>query len=221
MSGRQFLPGKIVVQLKPGMELEKIAAHRDVRQGHASAALALDGGPVDRAVKRFSGDLSVSRAFTTRKNVTLPGRRHLEWDALEHQLGLSRTFRVAVHPLTDVRALCVELASLAQVEMASPQYLCRTPSLESKPDEPDELPDDSRALIGAARAMEMEPGDPTLIIGLVDSGAQTDHPELAGRLRPGLTTVTTVELAGSARLLSGPRSRQDVSDDEGHGTACA
>jgi subtilisin family serine protease len=67
----------------------------------------------------------------------------------------------------------------------------------------------------------MEPGDPTLIVGLVDSGAQTNHPELAGRLRPSLTTVTAVELAGGAQLLSGPHPRQDISDDEGHGTACA
>jgi len=218
---RDFLPGKVVLRLKPGLELEQVAAHRDVRQGHASAASAIDGGPVERAMKRFSDGLNVSRAFASRRNVSVPGKRHLEWDTLEHQLGLSRTFRVAVHPLTDVRALCADLTGLAQVEMASPQYLCRGYSLESGAERVDEPPDDSRALIGAARALEMEPGDPTLIIGLVDSGAQTNHPELAGRLRPSLTTVTTVELAGGAQLLSGPHPRQDISDDEGHGTACA
>jgi subtilisin family serine protease len=218
---RSFLPGKIIVRLKPGYELDQIAAHRDVRQGLAQAAAALDGGPVERTVRRRGGEFRVSRAFTTAKNVMTPGKRHLEWNALEHETGLSRTFRIGVHPLADVRALCADLADLDGVEMALPQYLCSAPDAIFEHTAGEETADDSRALIGAAQALEMEPGDPTVIVGIVDSGAQSSHPELAGRLRPGLSSVTLSELAMAAQLASGPRARQDVSDDQGHGTACA
>jgi len=218
---RAFLPGKIVLRLKPGLELADIAAHRDVRQGYAQAAAALEGGRVEKAVRRRGGDLRASRAFTTAKNVFVPGKRHLDWDPLEHETGLSRTFRVAVHPLTDVRALCADLMALDAVELATPQFLCSTPDEILGSEDADEVMDGQRSLIGGARALQIEPGDDTLIVGIVDSGAQPTHPELVGRLRPGLSAVSLSELEGGAQILSKPQHRQDISDDQGHGTACA
>lgn len=220
MSARGFLPGKILLQLQPGLELEKIAAHRDVRLGHSQASPALDGGRVEQVVRRYSGALEASRAFVARRTVDQPGRGHLEWEGLEHELGLSRTLRISVDPKSDVRALCLELSSLAAVQMASPQYLCSAPFAVEEPPGDDD-PDDSRAIVGAAFALQQEPGDATLIVATVDSGAQELHPELSGRLRPGLNVVTAQELSQGVQLLSGPRRRQDAKDDQGHGTAVA
>jgi hypothetical protein len=220
VSVRPFLPGQLLVQLRPGLELENIAAHRDVRLGYAEPASRLDGGRVEQTVRRRSSALQATRAFVARHTLDQPGRRHLGWEPLERELGLSNTLRLQVDEHADVRALCAELSSLAQVQMASPQYLCRTPFAVPEPDEGSE-PDDSRALVGAARALQSEPGDLAPIVAMIDSGAAFGHPELAGRLRPGLSTVTAQELGKGVQLRSAQHQRQDATDDQGHGTAVA
>jgi subtilisin family serine protease len=221
MTPRRFLPGGLLLRLSPGLELEHVQAHRDVRTGHGLASEHLDGGPVEAAVRKRGGELRATRAFVARATLSQPGRRHLGWDALEHELGLSRTLRLEVHPGTDVRALAAELAGQARVEMVSPMYLCETPFAAEESADFGSAPDESRAMIGAAEALAAEPGDVALIVALVDSGAAIDHPELDGRVRPGLSTVTASELAGGVQLLSAPHPRQDTHDDQGHGTAVA
>ncbi len=221
MIARLFLPGQILLQLRPGLELEKIKAHRDVRLGHAEASATLDGGRVEQVVRRHSGTLAASRSFVARRTLHQAGQRHLQWEPVEHELGLSRSLRISLDEGSDVRALCADLSSLAEVELASPQYLI----LGSAPHEAafagHDEPDDSRALIGAARALSLEQGDSALIVATVDSGAALGHPELAGRLRPGLNVVSAQELGKGVQLLSGPHLRQDAKDDQGHGTAVA
>lgn len=55
-------------------------------------------------------------------------------------------------------------------------------------------------------AWNLETGDPSVIIAILDTGVDTGHPEFAGRVVPGWDFVN-----GDA----------DASDDHGHGTACA
>jgi len=110
--------------------------------------------------------------------------------------------------------------------MATPAYLCQTPFAELEPEETGGQAriDRARELIGADRALGEEPGDSALIVALVDSGVDVDHPELMGRLRPGVSSVALRPDAveGDLRVLSGAHAElQDVTDDEGHGTACA
>src|SRR5262249_10782813 len=78
-------------------------------------------------------------------------------------------------------------------------------------------------MIALPEALELEPGDTAIIVGLVDSGVAMRHPELSGRLRPGLTTCDLSDdpLDPAVTLVRPPPHGQDVSDDEGHGTACA
>ena len=102
--------GHLVVRLAPGLELEEIAAHRDVRTSRALPATALDGGgALDRAIRRHSPAMLVSRAFYSRESLGRPGEGHLGFDALEHALGLSRTFRLTLDPDVSVRDLALEL----------------------------------------------------------------------------------------------------------------
>src|SRR5260370_37941968 len=77
-------------------------------------------------------------------------------------------------------------------------------------------------MVRADEAVAREPGDPALIVGLVDSGVNRDHPELAGKLRTG---VSTVHLADDAmprdyKLADGSGGRLPR-DQIGHGTSCA
>ena len=220
---RRVAHGQLVVRTVPGIELERIAAHRDVRAGAAAAALALDGGgAIDSAIRRRTPAMQVSRAFYSRRGLALgPGSGHLDFDDLEHELGLSRTFRVYVDPGAPVHELVDELLAIDEVDAASPAYLCETPFSDGPP-APGAV-DHARALIGADRALALEPGDTSLILGLVDSGVDLDHPELADRLRPGVSSVALrPDTAPELHVISGARAHlQDVSDDEGHGTACA
>src|SRR4029078_2786522 len=65
--------------------------------------------------------------------------------------------------------------------------------------------------------------DTSLIVALVDSGVDLDHQELVDKLRPGVSSVGIHEdSVDNLHVISGAHATlQDVSDDEGHGTACA
>ena len=223
MSPRRHVPGQLVVRTSPGVELERIATHRDVRAGAAAAALAMDGGgAIDGALRRRTPAMQVSRAFYSRRGLALGmGSGHLDYDDLERELGLSRTFRVYVDPEASIGELVGDLLAIEEVEAATPAYLCETPFAGGAPT-PGAV-DQARELIGADRALAIEPGDTALIVGLVDSGVDLDHPELVDRLRPGVSSVALrPDSTPDLHVISGARAHlQDVSDDEGHGTACA
>jgi subtilisin family serine protease len=221
---RPHVPGRLVLRTRPDVALEHVTAHRDVRLGHSTPALSLDGGgSLDQALRRHSSGFLATRAFTSRTHVLNPGFGHMDWVASERALGLDRTFRVALDPTADMRHAAADLRALSSVESASPEFIAEgTNEIARLPIEA--TIDGPRAIVGAKEALEMEPGDSALIVGLVDSGVSTGHPELRGRLRPGLSSVAMPKdrLSDGTEIISGARARlQDVDDDEGHGTACA
>jgi subtilisin family serine protease len=218
------LPGRLLLRLAAGAAPEDISSHRDVRTGAALAATRLDrGGRLDQVLARHTPAMRVTRMYNARRRLAQPALRHLDWDDDEEALGLSRTFRLDVDPGADVDALVGDLATLERVEMASPHFAAELP--QAAPPAPRAAvasPEAVRAFIGATNILDREPGDSALILGLVDTGVDLGHPELSGRLRPGLNSVTAAELSDGVTLLSGPRVRlQDVIDDHGHGTQCA
>ncbi len=225
MIARAHAAGHVVVRTRPGFEMSRVSAHRDVRAGASPVARALDGGgAIDRSILRRTSRMQVARAFYSRRGLDLGvGYGDREYDELEHELGMSRTFRVSIDADAPVGALVDDLRSLDAVETATPAYLCSTPFAAPSPKVPGPG-GRAREMIGAARALALEPGDTSLIIGLVDSGVDFDHPELVGRLRPGVSSVALKPnwSEGNLRVITGAHpSLQDVADDEGHGTGCA
>ena len=220
---RRHVAGQLVLRTSPGTELERISAHRDVRAGAATAALSLDGGgPIDRALHRHTVALQASRAFYSRRGLALgSGHGHVEFDEVEHELGMARTFRVYVDPAASIEELVEALLALETVDSATPAFVCEMPFAGSPPS--GHHLDRAREIIGADRALALEPGDSSLIVALVDSGVSLDHRELADRLRPGVSSVALREpTIDELRVISGAHAKlQDVSDDQGHGTACA
>src|SRR6185369_11332728 len=106
---------------------------------------------------------------------------HVGYSALERQLGLSRTFRLAIDPDASVLDLCQDLRAVDGVEMATPVYLCHLPGVASggagygsgrAAAPPDPLY--AHRMIHAAEALAEVPGDPALIVGVVDSGVALD-----------------------------------------------
>jgi subtilisin family serine protease len=237
---RRSLRGHLVLRLREGRELAHISTHRDVRTGIAPPAAAVDrGGRIDRALRRHSAGVLVTRAFYARAGIGRPGAGHVGWDDVERQLGLSRTLRIQIDPYAPVSPLVSELLALDDVEMATPEYLASPPGdapgvdprahlhdpvSDDGRDFDERAPDAARALINADAATRLEPGDSSLIIGLIDSGVNLEHPELRGRLRPGVASVAITQdsLEPDLTIVSGTRSGlQDVDDDQGHGTTCA
>jgi subtilisin family serine protease len=224
---RMAVRGRVLVRMKSDEYNPHVPSHADVHLGAALAAERVGADRVDQTIRSFSPTSRVTRAFTAARNVTRPGRRHVGWDDVEESIGLSRTFRVEVDPDVSIVNLVSDLASLDRVEMVTPHYLCQAPfSRRGGAARPpaSEGEDYARAMIGADEALEEEGGDSTLIVAIVDSGVALDHPEFAGRLRPGADTVDLpaeqvsrgVKLYGDFR----GRDRQPM-DEMGHGTACA
>ena len=227
-------PRRVILKLALGEDPADIPAAIDVRVGAAIPASRVDGGPVDRILKRFAGNVQVVRVHTSAVSNGLAGSRHLGFDDLEHSIGLSRTLCVEAPKACCVDDFVSALSQLDIVEDASPYYL--TTSLLANRDDLSAPPQtitadpgmawESRDQIGAAQAMAYEPGDPTVIVAVVDTGIAKFHPELVetGRVRAGLDTVQigNRDLASGVRLL-GDRAEVDMEPDDevGHGTACA
>lgn len=219
---RLAVRGRLLVRMRSGEHRPDVPSHADVHLGAALAADTVGADRVDRTIRSFSPSARVTRAFTAARNATHPGRRHVGWDDVEESIGLSRTFRVEVDPDVSIVNLVSDLAALDRVEMVSPHYLCQAPFATAAPGSAGA--DYAREMIGATAALEDEGGDSALIVAIVDSGVAIDHPEFAGRLRPGVDTVDlpAEQVSRGLKLYGDFRARdRQPMDEMGHGTACA
>jgi subtilisin family serine protease len=203
---------------------------RETREEGAAPATHIDGGVIDRLLAHHGGRARTVRlhsARVTRKQRpgVLGTRR---FDDVEQLTGVARVLRIEVADDHGVDALAQSLAQVRSVERASPDRLCSTPFYRGEAAGSASTFDAAaarrpRALIRLPQALAMQPGDPSVVVGLADTGVAHRHAELAHRLRRGFDTVDfgDAEL-GSQRLLGDHRYRGGDPDDEvGHGSACA
>lgn len=219
---RGCLRGRVVVKLAAGHAREDIPHYLDVRRGSRIAGSSIDGGgAVDRVLRRHVPALRVTRAFRPARAI---GAAHAaSWDELEVRTGLSRTFRVDFDPELGLSPLLGDLAELGAVDSVCPQYLCCTPFARPSPARPED-PLYAQRMVGVDAALAFEPGDRTLIVGLVDSGVDLEHAELKHCLRRGMDTVDLPpeRLSRDTYLIGDTATPDRIPRDEmGHGTACA
>jgi subtilisin family serine protease len=224
-SARYSAPNRLVLKLAAGALRDAIPSAADVRVGIASAAEKIDGGPVDRILRELGGSFRTSRVHAAAASLGKPGRRHLRFDDLEQATGLSRTLAIEFAEEGYIAGLVDALSGVAAVESVSPHYLCSVPMDTARPVMPfsAEQAAWSREQVCADEALGYEPGDPAIIVAIIDTGVARQHAELP-RLRAGFDTVQLGDrdLARSVKML-GDRSNPDVDPDDevGHGTACA
>lgn len=220
---RRACRGRVILRLRD--ERDHIPHTGDVSVGAQEAAMRLDVERVDQVLARRSHATRVTRTFHAASNLSNIGKRHEGYNELETTLGLSRTFRVDIDPDTSVVELVRALSDLEVVEAVSPVYLSDCPFGATAT----AMSDVARADWGhetcrVRAALELEPGDPTVIVAIIDSGVLVDHVELRGRCRAGADVVDLPEndLSRGVKLL-GDYTRRDRApiDEQGHGTGCA
>jgi hypothetical protein len=117
--------------------------------------------------------------------------------------GLDRTYRFHLAERTDIPTLVERFSNLPGIEFAEPDYVAR--AAEVIPTDslfPDQWNLDA---VHAPDAWEIARGE-DVIMGIVDSGIDSDHPDLIAKLVQGYDFVN---------------DNDDPEDDAGHGTAVA
>ncbi|MEW6061311.1 MAG: S8 family serine peptidase [Bacteroidota bacterium] len=105
------------------------------------------------------------RVFTTN-----PGKKMLGEDDLE------RIYTIQVSTPTDLEVLAQKIALEPQIEFAEPNYYF---PLNVIPNDPLYNQIYPLAIVKADTAWEIQKGDSTVLIGIIDSGVDWDHPDLA------------------------------------------
>ena len=123
--------------------------------------------------------------------------------------------RVAVPSSASLEPLLAKLRLEKEIALAEPNFILRAtnaaagtagPAALTSPNDPLFPQQWGLAAIGAPAAWTITRGDPSVIVAVIDTGIDPDHPDLRSRLVPGHDFVD-----GTAN----PR------DDNGHGTFCA
>jgi subtilisin family serine protease len=216
-------PSRLVVKLALGEMAGTIPTALEVGRGLEQAAERTGHGPVDRILRDMGGASHIVTVHGPAAALAL-GTRRRGFDDIEQVTGLARTLRIDLPGPADIGDLVDAMRQLSMVEEASPYYLCRVPMGQPLVAPDLEAAWAQRALIRAAEAMGHEPGDPAVVLAVVDTGVAQTHPEFAGRLRAGFDCVQlgSGDLAAGLELLGDDNTiDKDPEDEVGHGTACA
>jgi len=219
-------PGHLTLTLRAGEAPGNVPCHVDHVAGAARPAGSLDGGPLDRTLRRWGGGARVTAVYHARRSLGRVGEQHAGYDDLEETLGMSRTYAVTIAEPERTADLLAALRDLPEVETAAVQLLSAAPmtaaSREAAPSaaaarEPHER-------IHAPEALALEPGDERVSTAVVDTGLTLGHPELQRKCLAGYDTVNLGmgRLNGDVKLLGDSRgSDYNPKDEVGHGSGVA
>ncbi len=222
MSSRHH--GYVVVTLRAGETVPPMPAQLDVLVGAARAADRITGGRLDRTVRTLAGGFRAAAVYHARRNLGRVGARGLSYDDVEHELGLSRTYRLQLAAADRADRVVDALRSLAVVESAMVEPLATTGSIVA-PAQPTAgeivAPYD---FVRGREALELEPGDERVTVAVVDTGVSLGHAELQRKLLSGYDVVDfgLGGLDGETVLVGDSRGRDFApTDDVGHGSHVA
>lgn len=149
----------------------------------------------DRLLVKFRGGISAVTQATARQSIEA---------AVEREFKLVPGLQVLrLRAGRDVIAAVAELSRRPDVEYAMPDFAYR---LTVEPDDLDYTSQWALPKIGAPTAWGRSTGSSSVVVAVIDTGIDLDHPDLAANLVPGWNFVA---------------DNDDPSDDHGHGTHVA
>lgn len=183
--------------------------------------LAMDEGrtttnvPTIDAMNAKYGVLKIERVF---KFLDSP-KANLQ---LAEEIGITRTYLLSVPEGTKIEEAVAAYESLAEVEYAEPNFIDHVDFVPDDPTYPSQwgLNNTGQAIpvggggtvgtvgadINAEAAWDLHTGSSSIILAILDTGVDYDHPEFAGR------TVAGIDIGDGDN---------DPMDSNGHGTSCA
>lgn len=221
-------PGSLIVKLALGEAPESIPPLLNVRRGSQTPVTSMSVDSIDRVLRHMTDRVQITHLHTPAVSAGSPQHPAdcANFNAVEHAVGLARTFRIEAGRDASVSNLVDALRQLAVVEDAYPNYMCVLPYAEpfAAPKSTDlDAAWTAHEQVAATTALAYETGDPAVIVAIVDTGVAQAHPELP-RLRSGFDAVQirAAQMAAGVRLI-GDHNRPDTDPEDvvGHGTACA
>ena len=94
-------------------------------------------------------------------------------------IDLSRIYRLHLPESSDIESICANLNNKSGVVYAEPVYILK---IEEEPNDPHFPQQTHLPQIMAPEAWDVVKGDSTVIIGIVDTGVDWNHPDLAARI---------------------------------------
>lgn len=225
--------GRLLLTLKLGEMPEHVPGWRACTHHGVDMAEHIDHGPIDRLLLHHGGAARVVRlhsARTPRSERAVAGA--YRFDEAEQLSGVARVLRIEVREPQRMPALIDALAQLPMVERVCANHRSHAPFAADGSDAapgltPDRGADGSSAWVrestGLTQALQYEPGDPAVLIGLADTGVALGHAELRARLRAGFDSVDLdPDVVGDLQLVGDYREPGEQPEDEvGHGSGCA
>ncbi|GAB3389062.1 S8 family peptidase [Lysobacter fragariae] len=221
---RPYIANRLLVTLKLGEVPEHLPGLRAVHGYGTPMAEYVDRGVIDRLLRHHGDAFRAARLHSARtRRAERAVKGALRFDDVEQLSGVARVLRIEVRDPEGMPALLQALAELPIVERVSADHLCRAPFADpSGIDAKNTTPWAGEAM-HVPQALEYEPGDPAIVIGLADTGVAIEHAELRQRVRAGFDSVDLdPATVGGLTLVGDYRHRGERPQDEvGHGSGCA
>ncbi|HON34861.1 MAG TPA: S8 family serine peptidase [Methanothrix sp.] len=221
-SGKGLKPtivkGRVVLKLKEQAARTMTAS---IPTGRTSTAKALGVPSVDRVLEGYPV-ISIVKLRAPAPRMPSITDITTEMAAPSHEeYGFTRTFLVNVAPDTDVVAMVTDLKKDPSVEDAQVDYYARALV----------TPNDTffkglwgLKMINCDKAWDLTKGSAEVVVAIVDTGVDLNHPDLKEKLRAGFDMVNVADVPPEKGCAweGDYATRDDNPDDEnGHGTHCA
>lgn len=184
--------GHLTFTLRLGEGFGHVPNHLDYVLGTTRAVSHLDGGPLDRVIRKWGGGGRALGLYPSRRGLGRAGEHGAGFDDVEEQFGLSRTYRLEVADPARTEAVRDALRDLALVESAALQLLATAPMALGASSHQPELPEaaiEPFRRIRVPEAHALEQGDEDVTVAAVDTGVSLGHPELQRKCLAGYNTV--------------------------------
>lgn len=230
MTAMPNVPRRLLLTLHLGEMPDSMPAWAACTRHGVPMAESIDGGVLDRLLRHHGGALRCARMHSARRprSTAVTGARR--FDDVEQLSGVARVLRVELQDDSRLHELVQALRQVPTVDSCLVEHLSLA-GLDAGAAPAQALAADAereawaaRELIRLPQALGYTQGDPTVVVGLVDTGVDGHHPALPAQAwRRGFDTVDLSSLAmGNLQIIGDDRSPDgDPFDEVGHGTGCA